>query len=348
MDQKYDRPEGSSTRPVLMWGGVLVAVMAALLFYHFSGRYESTDDAYVHMQQVGISSNVSGRILDIDVREEQSVHAGEVLFHLDPARFDLAVKQAQAKVDTARLHVNALRAEYLQNRSDAELAAIEVQQAKEDLVRERHLYTIGVHPRQDLDHARDRFKTAGQVFLSAQAKSAVVLAKLGGRDTGPVDQVPMVAQSMVALAMARLEQSYTTIVAPENGVLARVDELAPGDAIAANVPVFALMVSAHPWIEANFKEDQMVGVKEGRPAVVTIDACPGNNFKAHVVSISPGTGAQFSVLPPENSTGNWVKVVQRIPVRIEFDRPPRQCVLRAGLSVSVRVDTQHSRPWWPF
>ncbi len=343
-----DQPDGSFLRSALMWGGVVVAGVAALLLYHFSGRYESTDDAYVHMQQVGISSNVAGRVLDLDVQDQQFVHAGQVLFHLDPARFDLAVQQAQANVDAARLRIDARRAEYRQAKTDEDLAQLHVQQAKADLVREQHLYAVGVHPRQDLDHARDRWQSAQQDLLGARAKTAVVQARLGGHVLGAVDQEPAVQQALAELARAKLERSYTTIAAPVDGTLARVDELAPGVAIAANVPVFALMISNNPWIEANFKEDQMKGIRPGRPVSVRIDACSGQTFKAHVESISPGTGAQFSVLPPENATGNWVKVVQRIPVRIRLDALAASCVLRSGLSVAVSVDTQYQRPWWPF
>jgi membrane fusion protein (multidrug efflux system) len=181
-------------------------------------------------------------------------------------------------------------------------------------------------------------------LASAQQQVGSVLALLGGNPTLPVAEHPVVQEAQAALDRASLDLSYATVRAPADGVVAKVEQLQVGDYITAATPVFSLISSRDVWIEANFKEDELTYMRAGQSADVRIDAYPGRHFKAHVTSLSPGTGAQFSLLPPENATGNWVKVVQRVPVRLQLDDTELDGVtLHAGLSVDVKVDTQHRR-----
>ncbi|HZV92298.1 MAG TPA: HlyD family secretion protein [Caldimonas sp.] len=328
--------------PLMVLGPAVVAVVAAW-FYLSGGRYESTDDAYVQAARVAISANVAGRVSELDVRENQVVHAGEVLFRLDDAPFRIAVDEAKAQLAAARLQVDSLKANYRQRR--AELASAEDTLAfqQKELDRQQRLFASGIASQAQVDRAQHARDDARAQIAGAKQQISAVVASLGGNPDIALDRHPGVEQAQARLERARLDLSYTTVKAPSDGVVTRVDNLQVGSYINAAAPLFALVSVGDIWVEANFKEDQLTHMRVGQATTVKIDSYPGKTFQGDVASLSPGTGSQFSVLPPENATGNWVKVVQRLPVRIRLrDLDPRY-PLHAGLSADVSVDTRYRR-----
>jgi len=323
----------------LLVGGPLLALLLALYFYLTGGRYEQTDDAYVQSARVAVSSNVAGRVVELAVRDNQVVHKGDLLYRLDPAPFEIAVRQAEAQLAAARLQVESLKANYQQAQShiNATRSALEFQ--RNELARQQRLLASGIASQAAVDRAQHALDDANGSLAGAEHQAGGVLAQLGGHADIEPAQHPAVLQAQAALDAARLDLSYATVTAPADGIVTRVEELQVGDYVAAHAPVFALVSTGDVWIEANFKEDQLAHMHPGQPVKVRIDSYPGRQFHGTVGSLSPGTGSQFSALPPENATGNWVKVVQRLPVRIELQLPDPPPPLHAGLSVRVAVDT---------
>jgi membrane fusion protein (multidrug efflux system) len=340
-----DAARRARLRWFLMSGGVLVVLLGALLFYLFTGRYESTDDASLEAAQASVSANVAGRVVAIEVHDNQQVHRGDVLFRLDDRPFRIAVAEATAKLAAARLQIGAAKVTYRQKLADVAGASSTVTYRQEDFDRQQGLVTTGISSRSQFEQAQHGIEQARAQLSSAQQQSDSVLALLGGNPNLPVDQHPSVQQAQAALDKANLDLSYTVVRAPDDGIVAKVEQLQVGDYINAAAPVFTVISTRDIWVEANFKEDQLSYMRPGQSAEVTLDAYAGHSLPARVVSLSPGTGSQFSALPPENATGNWVKVVQRLPIRLQFDSAldVSEVPLHAGLSANVTVDTGHRR-----
>ncbi|HUN27164.1 MAG TPA: HlyD family secretion protein [Steroidobacteraceae bacterium] len=351
LEQEKERPTASRAPPPRAWrerarlplmvGVPVLALAGAAVFYLMSGRYESTDDAYVHAAAVSISSNVSGRVSEVDVHDNQRVHRGETLFRLDDRPFRIALEEAQARLASARLQVEALKATYRQRVADLRAVQSALDYGQRELERQSRLLKSGIASQAQVDRALLARNEAQANVLADQQQITSALASLGGNPNIPVERHPMVEEAQAERDRALLNLSYTVISAPIDGVVTRVDQLQVGDYLNAATPAFALVSARDVWVEANFKEDQLGHMRVGDTARVTIDAYPDRSFRARVASVSPGTGSEFSLLPPENATGNWVKVVQRLPVRLQLegDVPP----LRAGLSADVSVDTGYRR-----
>ncbi len=324
--------------------GVLVVAGGAGAFYLTGGRYVSTDDAYVKTARVPISANVAGRVVELAVHDNQAVHRGDLLYRLDDAPYRIAVQEAEAQLASARLQVEALKANYRQRQTELASARDTAAYEQREAERQRRLLVSGISSQAQVDRATHAVDDARSSTAGAQQAIGAILAQLGGNADIPVARHPLVLQAQAVLDRARLNLSYTVVRAPSDGVVTQVEQLQVGSYVDASAPVFALMLSGAPWVEANFKEDQLAHMRVGQPAAVHIDSYPGKTFEGHVVSVSPGTGSQFSALPPENATGNWVKVVQRLPVRIEFDHAKEAGVaFEGGLSATVDVDTGYQR-----
>ena len=322
----------------LMIGAPVIAGVVALYFYMASVGYESTDDAYLRAAQVSVSPNVSGRVIAVDVHDNQPVRRGETLIRLDERPFRIAVEDARARVANARLQIDSLKATYWQRVADLDSARSTLEYRKREYERQTHLLASGISPESLVERTLDARNQAQQNVVSDQQQINATLASLGGDPNIPADRHPTVQEAQAQLDRALLNLSYATIDAPIDGIVTRVEELQAGDYINAATPAFALVSTRDVWVEANFKEVQLTHMLPGQSATVRVDAYPGRVIRAKVVSISPGTGSQFSLLPAENATGNWVKVVQRLPVRLRLeDSVPVQ----SGLSALVTVDTKY-------
>jgi membrane fusion protein (multidrug efflux system) len=319
----------------------LLAVVA-LALYLTGGRYVSTDDAYVQIAKVQVSANVSARLSDIEVHDNQPVHAGDVLFKLESGRFEIAVREAEAQLAAARQKIQSLQAAYRERVADQSAAEDSLAYQQREYDRQRTLQQNGISSRAQLDQSAHDLAAMRQKLMAAQQQTASAISDLGGALNAPADSQPMVRQAQAALDRAKLDLSYTIVRAPIDGIVTKVDQIQVGNFVQAAAPLFALMSSRDIWVEANFKETDLADIRPGQAAEFSIDAYPGETFQGQVVSASPGTGSSFALLPPENSSGNWVKVVQRLPVRLSI-APKDGLPLRAGMSVGATVDTGHRR-----
>ncbi|HYM73806.1 MAG TPA: HlyD family secretion protein [Stellaceae bacterium] len=338
------RPLRQRVRLPLMLAGPIVVAVVASWWYLTSGRYVSTDDAYVQAARTMISADVSGRVAAIEVQENQRVTKGQVLYRLDPNAFQVQVNDAKAQLGVAKLQVEALKATYQLKVADNKSAQETLDYAQREYDRQKKLVGLGVASQAQFDQASNALEVARQRVASTRHDIGNVLAQLGGNPDIPIDEHPSVQRAQAVVDAKQIDLNDTVIRAPENGIVTKVEQLQVGDYITAATPVFSL-ISDRLWVEANFKETELTHMRAGQDATVEIDTYPGIEFHAKVASLSPGTGLTFSLLPPENATGNWVKVVQRLPVRLTLDNVGPEIPLHAGLSVTVEVDTKHKRPW---
>jgi len=263
---------------------------------------------------------------------------------VDDASFRIAVEDAAAHLAATRLQIASLKSAYRQRQVELRTARDTQTYAQSQYDRQARLLASGIASRTQFDQAAHALDDARQQVANVHQQIGVALADLDGDPDIAPERHPLVAQAQAALDRARLYLSYTVVVAPTGGVVTKVEQLQVGDYIAASAPVFALVSTQDVWIEANFKEVQLARMRAGQRATVVIDRYPGSRFAAVVTSMSPGTGSQFSLLPPENATGNWVKVVQRVPVRLQLTNLGAEFRLQAGLSADVSVDTRtHDR-----
>lgn len=326
----------------LLIAAPVIAIVAALFFYLHGGRYQSTDNAYLQSGLVSVAANVSGPVVSIAVHENERVHAGRVLFTLDPAPFQAAVEEAEAALADAKTQVGALRANYGQGQAELQASRDKLAYATGEAARQKELLAEGISSRAQYDQAVLAEQTARQGIATSQQQNASVLATLSGKVDLPADQQPTVKRTQAALDRAKLNLSYTVVRASQDGIVTKVNQLQVGDYVTAARPVFSL-AGTQIWVEANFKENQLDHMRVGQPATIVVDAFPSLKLTGHLTSFSPGTGNSFALLPPENATGNWVKVVQRLPVQFDIDKLPQGIPLHAGLSVEVTTDTGFTR-----
>jgi membrane fusion protein, multidrug efflux system len=338
--EQAEKPKRSRRRFVVMAvvPGLLLAVGG--YFWLTGGRYASTDNAYVQQDKVTITADVSGRIVEVAARENDAVAAGQLLFQINPEPYRIALAGAEAGLASARLQVEQLRAAYEQAMAEEAAAADDVDFKQKSFERQQGLLKKGVASQASFDTAENDLHTAQQDLSQAKQRTEAALAALGGDAAIKTDDHPLVLAAIAKRDQSQLDLADTAVKAPSAGVVAQSDRLQVGQYVTAATPVLALVETGHSWVEANFKETDLTRMKVGEPTTITIDAYPDHSFTGEVSSIGAGTGAEFSLLPAQNATGNWVKVVQRVPVRISFSDPDHQVPLRSGLSASVSVDLQ--------
>jgi membrane fusion protein (multidrug efflux system) len=331
-------------RPLMLALPIVVAAFGAAV-YLAEEPYVSTDNAFVRAAKVTVNARVAGQAVEIAVRDNERVRQGQVLFRIDPEPYQIAVDQAEARLGSARLQIDGLKATYRQQQAELQSARDSAAFDEREYDRKKVLVASDFTPRAVYERAETNLKVARQHIASIEQQINNAIVALDGDPNIEIDRHPTVRAAKAQLDRARLDLSYATVTAPDDGIVTRVDDLQIGGFVNPGAPVFSLLSSRRIWIEANFRETGVTHMRPGQEATINVDAYPDRTFKAHIVSMSPGTGSDFSVLPPENATGNWVKVVQRLPVRLELDDVDPSRPLFSGISATARVDTGHRRTW---
>jgi membrane fusion protein (multidrug efflux system) len=322
----------------------LIALIAGVVFYLSGGRYATTDDAYVGAQKVLITPDISGKIDKIVVKEGQRVKAGDELFEIDPVPYRLAVQQAKANLDQAKTTYDNLRGNVQIYAQMIDLAQKGVEFKRRDVERKKSLVQNNAGSQLDLDTSATALVTAQAQVQYIKQQLSTARNQLLGNPELPVEQFPAYAEAKAKLDEAQRNLDHTVLRAPIDGTATQVEQIQLGRFVAAGTPVFSIIDDGAPWVDANLKESDLTYVAVGQPVTMEVDAFPDHTFKGTVGSLSPGTGAQFAILPPQNATGNFVKVVQRVPVRIYFDKHDAAVrKLKAGMSTYVWIDTGHKR-----
>lgn len=322
----------------------IVAVLSGAYWYIIGARYISTDNAYVKAGKATISAEVEGRIATIFVRENQDVSAGQPLVKIDDEAHRIAVRRVVAEKEIALARVKSLHAQIHQKREELKLAEIAARQAEREFLRGAALADRNVVSAAKFDETRSRLESAKQQKAVILQEIEEIVVQLGGDESAPPDRHPAVLQMQAAIDEARLALRRTTLLAPLAGTISRIDSIRIGDFVRPGAPLFSIVALDHLWIEANFKETDLTRVRAGQHVEVTVDTFPDVTFSGYVDSLGASTGAEFALIPPQNATGNWVKVVQRIPVRIRVSDRNQLHMLRAGMSATATVDTNYIRP----
>src|ERR1700730_3047519 len=330
-------------RRVLLTAGPVLVLAGALFVYTTGGRYISTDDAYVHAGKLTVRPELPAIVSNVAVNESQKVDKGEILFTLDQEPFRIALAGAQANLGMVRNQLTTLQATYRQKQAQIEQAKTDVAFYETTFQRQQDLLKRGVASQAAFDQARRDLDSARERVTMAQHDAQATLAQLGGNADAPIEENANYLAARAQVDKAQRDLRRTTVLAPIPGIVTNVDALQVGKYLPAAQAAFSLVSSADVWIEANPKESDLTYLKPGAPAVVTIDAYPGREWLATVSSLSPATGTEFSVLPAQNATGNWVKVVQRVPIRLSVQMPADAPPLRTGMSANVQIDTGHRR-----
>ncbi len=329
-------------RLVLLLIVPVAAAAGGLYWYALGGRYVTTENAYVKTNMIAIVPNISGRVIDVKVEDNQSVDTGDILFQIDPEPLHIAIARTEARLLAVRNEIESKRAEYAQIEAEIDEVLERQKFLKRQYERQQQLQKRGVATAVRLDEAENQLATSQQTVRALRQKIRRVVADLGGDPMTPVERHPDYLQAEAERGQAKLMLGYSTVSAPTSGIVSRM-QLQAGEWAEDGEPVFTVIESENHWIEANLKETQLTHVVVGQKVTVEVDAYPGVVWEGRVDSISAATGAEFSILPPQNATGNWVKVVQRLPVRIVVERSDDKPPLRAGMTVTVSIDTERER-----
>jgi len=332
------KPKRRGRRMLLLVSVPALIAAAGGYFYLNGGRFIETDNAYVQQPMISLSSDVAGRIVEVDVAENQAVHAGDLLFRIDPANYQIALAQAEASLAAARVNVEQLRVGYGSAQAKLESAKQTLELRQSEFDRQSNLVEQGVSSQSSLDDVRLELQSAQSAVTLAEQEVAGSVASLAGDPQIRTDDHPTVRAALAQLENAQHNLDKTIIAAPADGVITQLANLNVGQFVSTGTTMASLVETDQTWVEANFKETQLSELMDGMAAEVSVDAYPGVKFEAHVASIGVATGAEFALIPAQNASGNWIKVTQRIPVRVTVDGEVA-VALRAGMSAVVSVDT---------
>lgn len=333
--------QNQSKRFILLVVVPAVALLAFGIVYLLGGRYVSSDNAYVKADKIPVSSTVSGAVTDVFVQENQAVKTGQLLYRIDTAQFQVAIAKSEARLAQVRTDIAALKASYREKQAEILLAQTRYDFALKEQQRQADLLARGYISPSRFDEARQSTDIAAQQVAALKEDQKRIAETLGGSAEMPVEQSPAFRVALAELAQARLDLQHTEVKASLPGVVSKPPKV--GQFVAAGSPVMALVVSGKLWIEANFTETDLTHVHPGQAVEIHVDTYPAVKWQGEVESLSPATGAEFSLIPAQNATGNWVKIAQRVAVKININAQPDMPQLRAGLSTEVEIDTGHKR-----
>jgi len=320
----------------------LLAICVGLYLYASGGRYVSTDNAYVKANVIIISPEISGRVTSVLVVDNQAVEANDILLQLDSSPLEIKLNRARAQMAVIRTELESLRADYGETVVQAQQAEDKVRHLDKRYKRQRKLLKQGLSSEEKHDEAKHDLQVARREVQIIQQRVQRVLAQLAGNEVLPVDQHPRYLTAQTTYDQAAIDLKATTIRAPASGIVSNM-KLQVGEYAQAGKPIFSLIENQPIWVEANLKETQLTHILPGQQATIVADAYPDKIWESVISSIAPATGAEFSILPPQNASGNWVKVVQRIPINLVITDQAGGPQLRAGMTVSVRIDTRRKR-----
>jgi membrane fusion protein (multidrug efflux system) len=335
-------PKKSLRRP-LMFALLPVALILGGYFYVTGGAVMSTDNAYVQADMVGLSTDVAGIVTQVLVHDNQKVAKGDILFKLDPLQFQLALDRAESQVGNTRNDLVALQASYRNMQAQVEQAQKDVDFNMVNFKRQEQLLANNFTPKATFDAARNTLQGSQQKLASLQQQQTGIAANLNGDPDAPIENHPRYKDAVAARDEAERQLTHTVVRAPFAGIVTNVPSLQPGQYLAAAATAFNIVSTDRVWVQASPKETELTYVRPGQEATVEVDSYPGQKWAGAVDSISPASASSFSLLPAENTSGNWVKVVQRIPMRVSVSNAPGKPQLRVGMSVELSVATGHER-----
>ncbi|MEP6826794.1 MAG: HlyD family secretion protein [Aestuariivirga sp.] len=333
-------------RLLLLVGVPVIALLAVGIYYLKGGRYAETEDAYVQSSMILVSPEISGVVKEVAIAENQQVKAGDILFKIDPGPFTVAVQRAEAKVEQVKVDFAVLKASYSEKQSEIDAARIKYDFAQRTFVRQSSLAAKNVLSEQAMDDATQASELAAQQIGQLQQDLNRITASLGGNVDTPIEQYPAYLSAQTDLAQAKLDLERTVLKAPAEGYVSKLPAIGQYETV--GLAALVLVTSNNMRVDANFTETEITYVKVGQPVTITMDTYPGVTWKGVVQSLSPATGAAYSVIPAQNATGNWVKIAQRVPVRIKLEPQPNGPQLRLGMSANVAIDTGHQRDLFGF
>jgi membrane fusion protein (multidrug efflux system) len=334
-------------RRLLLIGVPLVAAVIGVAIYATGGRYVTAENAYVKADIVTVSTDVEGRVIGLPIEDHQRVKEGDLLFRIDPESYEIALALSAVELEMVKDRIAVLRANYRAAKIAAEDAQEQLRLAQRDYERQVALKNRGVASAQKLDQALKEVSNWSRQARSAAERVNETVAELGGDPEILTEKHPMYLKALAERNQAKLDLDHTEVYAPADGIIANLG-LEVGEWLDAGAPAFSLIETGDIWIEANIKETSLTYLQVGHPATFVVDAYPDVMFHAEVSSISPASGSEFALLPPQNATGNWVKVVQRVPVRLRILDAAGKPTLRAGMTVTVDIDTGRRRGLFGF
>ncbi|MPQ94564.1 HlyD family secretion protein [Thioclava sp. JE_KL1] len=341
-DSAANQPKQKQKKGPKFWLLILVPALIVLggaWYWLSAGGSQSTENANFQMARIPVASQISGRVTEVFMHDNEHVKKGAPLFELDKKPYELALAKAEAALSQARLQVEQLRASYKAALADEKQAADNAAYQEKQLDRQEKLIKSGTTTQQALDQQRTATQAAQNTLAAAKQKVASAKVALNGNPEIQVDEHPSVKSAIAAVNDAKYNLSQTEVDAPTDGIIYQASSFKPGEMVGAGASLFTLVDTSDVWVIANFKETSLTHMQAGQSATVEFDAFPDREYHATVDAVGAGTGAEFSILPAQNATGNWVKVTQRVPVRLRLDDDAKLDGLRAGLSASVTVDT---------